>query len=182
MKSRVIILLFHFKYVPKYIIKLFLKSQWKDHLFLENSCENIWESKSWLCPEPKEPPKPIAINLFFFFLEHIFLSKSIFRTPIYKAVKNRAASRLMKLILVLAKMAKLWALVGRSWELSPWKHQLWYKQESLPICFGVRCKSGPVSFSEPGRRQKKSQWAPMTHATFSWEGLYQFPSEVGFVG
>lgn len=62
MKSTDIVLLFHFKYSTKYIIEIIPQEAVETIYFLKIVVKIYGESKSWLCAEPKEPPKPIAIN------------------------------------------------------------------------------------------------------------------------
>lgn len=88
---------------PNILLKLSPKSQWKTIYFLKIVVK-IYESKSWLCPEPKEPPKPIDINLFLFFFfsnEAHFVKPKYSQTPIYKADMIRVTSRGEKQVLVL---------------------------------------------------------------------------------
>lgn len=62
MKSADIVLLFHLKYSTKYIIKIIPQELVETICFLKIVVKIYGESQSWLCAEPKEPPKPIAIN------------------------------------------------------------------------------------------------------------------------
>lgn len=87
------------------LLKLSLKSQWKDHLFLENSCENIQEHKlPVLWAQGTSQTSSHQSYFFFKVMEDILLSKSILRTLIDKADRNRAAFRLIERTLELKWM------------------------------------------------------------------------------